>query len=246
MFTAEQWARLVDAIEGQTSHTGDLDAALLLPDVLNSDAIWLLNRCFGLRGSMSWGQMASALVAVDVLAGSAAPMIDIVWTGPANGVFPVRRLDQVLYDLISQSTRRIMIVTFAAHRVAHLCQHLAAALDRGVALTLVLEGEEESGGQLTYDALHAFKSLAGRDIEAYCWPLERRERNNAGRPGKLHAKCAVVDSTAVVGSGNLTDDAFNRNMELGLVVQDRIMADTIYDHFIALIKRQELRRIALH
>ena len=36
----------------------------------------------------------------------------------------------------------------------------------------------------------------------------------AGRPGKLHVKCAIVDDVALVGSANLTDDAFNRNMEL--------------------------------
>ena len=62
-------------------------------------------------------------------------------------------------------------------------------------------------------------------------------------PGKLHVKCAVVDGTALVGSGNLTDDAFNRNMELGLAVNDGATADAIYDHFMALAERGELRRV---
>ena len=44
--------------------------------------------------------------------------------------------------------------------------------------------------------------------EIYQWPVEKRERNQAGRPGKLHAKVAIVDDMALVSSANLTDDAW--------------------------------------
>lgn len=238
-FSAEQWSKLVATLEGQSGYNRDLNAAELLPDVYNNDALWLLNRAFKLRGDCTWAQVAAVLATVDAISSHVMPSITPVWTGPANGVFPVRRFDQVLYDLIAQAHERILIVTFAAHKVGHLCEHLQAAVSRGVSLTLILEMAEASEGQLSYDALNAFAQLPKGSYSVYYWPQERRLRNEAGRPGKLHAKCAVVDSTALVGSGNLTDDAFNRNMELGLLVNDSITADALYNHFTALITRNE-------
>jgi cardiolipin synthase len=46
-------------------------------------------------------------------------------------------------------------------------------------------------------------------------PLENRELNQFGKPGKLHAKAAIVDDQALLSSANLTDDAFLRNLGLG-------------------------------
>ncbi len=239
-FTADQWSCIVRGIASRGDVQDEVDVNTLLPDVFSGDAMWLLARGLRLRGTSSWTEVTGVLAAVDVCGESAGTRVTPVWTGPANGLFPVRRFDQVLYDLISVASLRILIVTFAAHRVEHLCRHLANALDRGAKLTLVLEGEVESAGQLSHDALRAFAGIAHRNFAVYCWPLERRERNAAGRPGKLHAKCAVVDGTALVGSGNLTDDAFNRNMELGLIVREAMTADAIYSHFTALVERGDL------
>jgi phosphatidylserine/phosphatidylglycerophosphate/cardiolipin synthase-like enzyme len=177
------------------------------------------------------------MVAVDYLVGNNSSLAEIIWTGPANGRFPVRRIDQVLYDLISQAKTRIVLVTFAAHRVRHLCDHLTQAVDRGVELTLIVESEDESEGQLTRDAIAAFRNVPVARTHLYYWPLAKRERNQAGRPGKLHMKCAIVDDVALIGSANLTDDAFNRNMELGMLVRDETTVLAIAEHFRELIQR---------
>jgi phosphatidylserine/phosphatidylglycerophosphate/cardiolipin synthase-like enzyme len=66
--------------------------------------------------------------------------------------------------------------------------------------------------------------------------VAKRERNAAGRPGKLHVKCAIVDDVALIGSANLTDDAFNRNMELGMLVREEATVITIAEHFNELIR----------
>ena len=168
--------------------------------------------------------------------GDSAPLTEIIWTGPANNRFPVRRIDQVLYDLISTARTRILLVTFAAHRVRHLCDHLTNAIQRGVKLTLIVESEEESEGQLTRDAIAAFRDVPLASASLYYWPVEKRERNSAGRPGKLHVKCAIVDDVALIGSANLTDDAFNRNMELGMLVREEATVVTIAEHFNELIR----------
>jgi len=59
---------------------------------------------------------------------------------------------------------------------------------------------------LSMDALNAFPQVICQHAQIYCWPLDKRERNTSGRPGKLHAKVAVVDDRAVFSSANLTDD----------------------------------------
>lgn len=80
--------------------------------------------------------------------------------------------------------------------------------------------------------------------DIYCWPVEKRERNPAGRPGKLHAKVAVVDNMALISSANLTDDAFNRNLEVGLFVQNLSILGTIKKYFETLILEGTLARVS--
>jgi phosphatidylserine/phosphatidylglycerophosphate/cardiolipin synthase-like enzyme len=215
--------------------------ATILKVLTNQDALWILNNALKGAGGTSWGQVAGAMMAIDQAVGSSESVIDIIWTGPANGRFPVRRTDQVLYDLISAAQKRIVLVTFAAHRIKHLCAHLATAVNRGVKLTLIVESEDESGGQLSVDAIKAFRELPLGKTTILNWPFESREKNLSGRPGKLHAKCAIVDDTAIVGSANLTDDAFNRNMELGVLIKDPSLVQTLDSHFDELFKKGVLK-----
>jgi cardiolipin synthase len=205
--------------------------------ILSRDAAWILTAAFGKSTHTTWREIASAMTAVDVLVGDSVTATEIIWTGPANDRFPVRRIDQVLYDLISNAQSRILLVTFAAHRVPYLCQHLRQAVERGVELTLIVESEEESEGQLTVDAVAAFRNIPLARTRIYYWPIEKRARNQAGRPGKLHTKCAIIDNTALIGSANLTDDAFNRNMELGMLVREEATVLSLAEHFRELINR---------
>jgi phosphatidylserine/phosphatidylglycerophosphate/cardiolipin synthase-like enzyme len=60
--------------------------------------------------------------------------------------------------------------------------------------------------------------------------------------GVLHAKAVVVDDEAVlVTSANLTEAAFDRNIELGLLVRDRALAMNVATHFRRLIEQNLLR-----
>jgi phosphatidylserine/phosphatidylglycerophosphate/cardiolipin synthase-like enzyme len=45
---------------------------------------------------------------------------------------------------------------------------------------------------------------------------------------------------ALVGSANLTDDAFNRNMELGVLLRDPATVAGIFSNFEELIRREVL------
>jgi cardiolipin synthase len=119
------------------------------------------------------------------------------------------------------------MVTFAAAKIERLAAALWKAAKVGVKSRLILEFEESSEGQLSYDALKAFPPALIHALEIYLWPVEKRQRNQAGRPGKLHAKVAIVDDIVLVSSANLTDDAFNRNFEVGLLVKNPEFLETV-------------------
>ena len=113
-------------------------------------------------------------------------------------------------------------------------------MQRGVSIRLILEFEETSEGQLSYDALKAFPAQLRATAQVFYWPADKRERNQLGRPGKLHAKVAVIDDVVLVSSANLTDDAFNRNLELGVCLHGSEVRKNIVSHFDALIEQHEL------
>ena len=57
-----------------------------------------------------------------------------------------------------------------------------------------------------------------------------------GKPGSLHAKCIVVDGKHVfVSSANFTEAAQERNIEVGLLVQSRALAERVCRFFDALL-----------
>jgi cardiolipin synthase len=240
----ETWRRTIEHLS-EVDGTGSADQLIqTLAAITNHDIAWLLGRTIQENASLSSSQIAVAMSVVDALVKEEIGPSEIIWSGPPNGLFPVRRIDQVLYDLINQASERILLVTFAAHRIERLCSCLHSALSRNVSLTLVLEAEQESEGQLSRDALSAFSSVSAAGCSIYYWSIEQRARNAAGRPGKLHAKCAVIDSSAIIGSANLTEDAFNRNLEMGILLRDGSTPDRIFSHFNALINRGVFREIS--
>lgn len=173
--------------------------------------------------------------------------IELLWSGPSPAdQISARRIDQALYDLIANAQHEVLLVTFAAAKVERLAGELLKAIRRGVRIRLILEFEQSSEGQLSYDAIKAFPSALTGAAEIYYWPVEKRERNQAGRPGKLHSKLAIVDDTVLVSSANLTDDAFNRNLELGVLVRNPAFLRTVREHIQTLIVDGAFRLVTEH
>lgn len=167
--------------------------------------------------------------------------IELLWSGPSPNVrIPARRIDQALYDLISNAKQEILLMTFAAAKIERLTHELLRAAERGVKIRMILEFEQASEKQLSYDALKAFPPTLATSAEIYYWPVEKRERNQANRPGKLHAKLAIIDDLSLVSSANLTDDAFNRNLEVGVLIKNPTFLSVIEGYLNALISEKTL------
>ena len=197
-----------------------------MPTTNNGDLSFQMGAVVRLAvGRMSWEALSWAINTTYAAYSRwhAEQDIELLWAGPspANQI-PARRIDQVLYDLIATAKDEIILVTFAAAKIVRLTSALQTAVQRSVQVRLILEFAESSEGQLSYDALKAFPEPLIAAAEVYHWPVEKRERNQAGMPGKLHAKIAIVDGTVLVSSANLTDDAFNRNLEVGVMVNNPV------------------------
>lgn len=169
--------------------------------------------------------------------------VSVVWTGPASYEVPVRATSAVLAEVIEGARKTLIVVSFAAYKVAAVVDALHAAAKRGVDVRLVLESVLESKGKLSRDAQHAFAGLEAA-VSFYVWPAEMRISQNGGH-SSMHVKCAVADhQTAFVTSANLTDAAMTSNMELGLVVRGGDVPRRIARHFEALMATEVLRELA--
>lgn len=189
-------------------------------------------------------ELALALIstAAGIDAGRATPDVQLVWTGPDTPKASPRDTLPQMLEMIGRAEKSILLVTFAAFKANQIMAALHAAAGRGVKLMIVVESADDSAGQLTHDSWKAFpKSLVNTGC-VWFWPIARRTRNQKGLPGKLHAKCLVVDDReALVSSANLTDDAMERNIEIGLRCCGPV-AEELTSKFQSLIELGQLKK----
>jgi phosphatidylserine/phosphatidylglycerophosphate/cardiolipin synthase-like enzyme len=101
-----------------------------------------------------------------------------------------------------------------------------------------LEGENE------YSTLLALGDDVAACSAVYYWPKDRRGRDEGGKLGILHVKCAVADGRWLfLSSANLTEYAFTINMELGVLVTGGSLPGQVQEHFDRLIGAGSLSRV---
>jgi phosphatidylserine/phosphatidylglycerophosphate/cardiolipin synthase-like enzyme len=170
--------------------------------------------------------------------------VSVVWTGPETFAVPVRRTDQALLQLINMARERLIVVSFAVYKVPEVAAALIACSRRGCDVAIVVESEAESGGKVTFEMSKALGSEVAEHARLYTWPHELRPDVGSGKVASLHAKCAVADrERLLVSSANLTEYAFTKNMELGLLVEGGDVPHRVQSHLETLFEQNVLRRI---
>jgi phosphatidylserine/phosphatidylglycerophosphate/cardiolipin synthase-like enzyme len=172
---------------------------------------------------------------------SAQVQIDSVWSGPATFRVPVRATAQVLAELAGNATNELVLVTYSAKPYGPLLEQLAAAVGRGVAVSVVVETLSGAAGALAgAEPAAAFASVPG--IELWHWPRERRAEESA----KMHAKVAVADrSVLLVSSANLTQSGVAKNIEAGLLVRGGDAPRRAAEHIDELKTMRVLERLSV-
>ena len=163
---------------------------------------------------------------------------ELVWTGPATPSIPLRRTDRVLLELIASARHELWIVSFVVVNVPTIGKALKNAIDHGVTINLIVETEGEGVGILNEKQLKAISKDFNNRAHIYFWPLEQRSTNNHGKHGSLHVKCAIADRKQLfVSSANLTEFALSLNMELGVVLQGKLLPERVVRHFETLVQK---------
>lgn len=193
-----------------------------------------------------WNEKSSDLapmLEVALAAKRLAPTTELVWTGPPTTVVPVRRTEQVLCDLIRCAERRFTIASFGVFQIPRLVSELELMLKRGVALRILLGDRESATKSLIERQLLQLGYVVTGQASILQWPSEQRPRDEQGRAGLMHMKMAVADSQlAFLSSANLTQAAFERNMELGVLFRGGHIPGSIEQLIDALIESRELHR----
>ena len=173
-----------------------------------------------------------------------AQRVSLVWTGPETAGLPMRRTEQALLELIDAARERLVVVSFAVYKVPEVASSLIASSERGCRVDVVVESEVESGGKVSFEMAQALGSEVAGHVTFYTWPSELRPETGGGKRASLHAKCAVADyDRLLVSSANLTEYAFTKNMELGLLVEGGGTPHRVQEHLESLITDETLRVI---
>ncbi len=169
--------------------------------------------------------------------------LELVWTGPASNVIPVRQTGQVLLDLIGSARRSLLVVSYAVFRIPKIRQALIEAAGRSVRIRIVLDLATTADIQ-GYNPLRAVGDDVIACSEVLYWPEEQRIADADGRRGSLHVKCLVADGERMfLSSANLTDQALRLNMELGVTVTGTQHPANVESHFAELLARGVLMRL---
>jgi phosphatidylserine/phosphatidylglycerophosphate/cardiolipin synthase-like enzyme len=181
------------------------------------------------------------------------PRPDLVWSGPEVAGLHARDTRRVYEELLGSAECTVWASTYAFFDGPKSFEILARRMEARPELrvTLLLNVERRRGDTTVTE------QLVRRFTERFWkvdWPGAARPRvfydpralDPEGPGGVLHAKAVVTDDEAVyVTSANLTEAAFNRNIELGLLVRDRALALSVSSYFQALIDRELLRPLPM-
>jgi phosphatidylserine/phosphatidylglycerophosphate/cardiolipin synthase-like enzyme len=163
--------------------------------------------------------------------------VEIVWTGPETAETRFRRTEQAILEVLDSAQQRLTVVSYAVYRIPRIRDALVAAANRGVGIRLIVEAPNRIEGESEYDCLLALGSSVASVASVYYWPQEQRDKDDNGKIGILHVKCAVADGHRLfLSSANLTEYAFTINMELGLLLTGGKLPGEVERHFERLIE----------
>lgn len=169
------------------------------------------------------------------------PRLELVWTGPEEGLRPARDTAVVVRELFGRAQERVLVGGFRFDHGREILAPLHRVMvERGVEATFFLDVARAPRG--TDPERHAARAIDR--FYADNWPFGHPRpavyydpRTVApGALASLHAKCLVVDGRyALVSSANFTDRGLRRNLEAGVLIDDPTFATRLAEQWWSLI-----------
>lgn len=176
------------------------------------------------------------------------PRLELVWSGPDARGSAVRDTGIVLASLFASARESVLVAGYAFDR-AEILAPLHAAMARGVRATLFLDIDGHASSPKVADEF-ATRAIDGFLHRVWTFGPPRPEiywDPRTAVPGppwvSLHAKCVVVDhARAFVTSANFTERGQARNLEVGVLIEDRAFATELAAQWGVLIAEGLVRR----
>lgn len=162
---------------------------------------------------------------------------ELVWTGPSSELVATRKTEQVLLQVINAARDKLFLTSFVAYDVPSIMATLLKAVERGVAVSMLLESSDKHSGSVSFDGIARMRE-ALPSARVYFW----REKGEDFAGGKVHAKVAVCDEKlCFVSSANLTGHAMEKNMEAGVLIRGGHLPVILHRHLEALATVQVIQ-----
>jgi hypothetical protein len=248
-------AELLEASAGATSLTRAKVAAFVPESHL--DAVWAMFTVL-LADGMAPRHVARMLRLLSEERGSAQRMrdrVELVWSPRDLDAVDARDTAVVARELFRAAERSVLVVTYvldARKKAEALFGELAARLDGepGLHARFVVNVERP---YLDATPEAELVRKAARRLRDEVWPGERLPdvyfdpralHDDMTQRASMHAKCIVVDGRrTLLTSANLTEAAQERNIEAGVLIDDRAFAERVDRQFAALVEGGGLRRL---
>ncbi|MBL8740123.1 MAG: phospholipase, partial [Myxococcales bacterium] len=194
------------------------------------------NQLEALEAALSGHSRLACLSVLDVILAErvahAAPAPELVWTGPERAHATARDSAVVLRELFEGARHQVVLAGYDFRRGQSLLEPLFIAMrDRGVDVRFIVHFQQPD---VVPPDPRAYGDQAVREILDHVWPFgEPRPRCFYDRRAlekwpkfNMHAKCVVVDGKrALVTSANFTEAGHERNIECGVLLDDRRFAE---------------------
>lgn len=170
------------------------------------------------------------------------PRLELVWTGPENATSLARDTGIVVRRLFERAEREVIIGGFRFDQGESLFRPLHERMQRSLRVTLFVDIE----GHAPVQALgRAYAQTAIARLLRENWPFGEPYPQiyydpRSAVPGppwvSMHAKCIVVDECwTFISSANFTERGQQRNLEVGVCIEDRAFASQLAGQWRSLI-----------
>lgn len=166
--------------------------------------------------------------------------VELVWSGPEVLGSTTRDTAVVVDELFASARTSVLVSGYAVYQGKRVFHHLAENMDRNpnlrVRLFLNVKREfndSRSDAELLRLYADSFREQQwpGRRLPEVSYDPRALSRESGPR-SCLHAKCVVIDrERALVTSANLTEAAQERNIEAGLLLSSRQIAESLEAQF---------------
>lgn len=189
-------------------------------------------------------------VALAERAAHARPAPELVWSGPEGRSATARDTAIVVRDLFESARDHVILGGYSFHNSKEIFTPLHATMKTyGVRATFFIDIEQPERYATEPPERHAEEALA--QFLEMRWPFgppyptlyydKRALEPGMGGPSRAfssqHAKCVVVDGArALISSANFTERAHNRNIEVGVLLDDPLFAEHLARQWLSLIE----------